>query len=110
MNKHTPAPLIVSSAMHGPGNGILHIQANDPFEQDLCTVWAASLVKPEQHEANARLMAAAPELLAALKALRDACMGMVPECAEQVDAAIAKAEGTPIVRGADLSATLEAAE
>jgi hypothetical protein len=39
------------------------------------------------------LIAAAPDMLEALKALRDACMGMVPDCAGQVDAAIAKAEG-----------------
>lgn len=42
-------------------------------------------------EADARLIAAAPDLLEALIALRAACIGMVPECADQVDAAIAKA-------------------
>jgi hypothetical protein len=44
-------------------------------------------------EADMALIAAAPDMLEALKALRDACMGMVPDCAGQVDAAIAKAEG-----------------
>lgn len=36
---------------------------------------------------------AAFELLEAVKAMRDECIGFVPKCADQVDAAIAKAEG-----------------
>lgn len=44
-------------------------------------------------EADARLIAAAPDLLEALKAVRDECMGYVPNCANIIDAAIAKAEG-----------------
>lgn len=42
---------------------------------------------------RARTILAAPDLLEALKALRNACIGMVPDCAPMVDAAILKAEG-----------------
>ena len=45
-----------------------------------------------ENEANARLISAAPELLDALKAMREECIGFVPNCADKVDAAIAKAE------------------
>lgn len=47
----------------------------------------------EECWANARLIAAAPELLSAVKLLREVC-GEIPEpYAVRIDAAIAKAEG-----------------
>lgn len=55
--------------------------------------WVVCVTEGPDKKSNARLIAAAPDLLGALKALRDESMGFVPQCAEQVDAAIAKAEG-----------------
>lgn len=56
-------------------------------------------------EANARLIAAAPELLSALEnfqyissamaANREISLGTIKNCAEQARAALAKAKGTP---------------
>lgn len=52
---------------------------------------------PEQRLANARLIAAAPELLKMLNLARDALRIWAPKDAHltQIDAVIAKAEGSP---------------
>jgi hypothetical protein len=48
----------------------------------------------EEKEANANLIAAAPDLLDALEALRGACMAKHPSLIKQADKAIAKARGS----------------
>ena len=101
--KHTPGPWTV-------GYKALHVMAENAKiggNTPICDIrgWGyltgnghgALGLKHEEaaaiQEANARLISAAPDLLEALKALRNACIGMVPECAPMVDAAILKAEG-----------------
>lgn len=101
--KHTPGPweYVQSTEHHGP---YISSYAGDVADcYTMSNPMAASIrnggdsypvtFQGEQAEANARLISAAPDLLAALKALRNACIGMVPECAPMVDAAILKAEG-----------------
>lgn len=66
-------------------------------KDDGYTVEVLEAYFPDENELfaeNKALIAAAPDLLEALIALRDACMGMVPDCADQVDNVISKALGT----------------
>ncbi len=50
-----------------------------------------SCISDEEHEANARLIAAAPELLEVLMEVRDHAQDDAPAMWERVDAVIAKA-------------------
>lgn len=89
MSKHTPGPWV--------------FQAHDHWLPAVVigeSVWHAGLVtgreRPGEHEANARLIAAAPDLLAALKALLPWVAAPPSDSAEAwraAQAAIAKAEG-----------------
>lgn len=97
--KHTPGPWV---AYHQSDHHEWQIGAGLPpdkadndghYELIVAETFGGLGRDDVQSDANARLIAAAPDLLEALKALRSACMGMVPDCADQVDAAIAKAEG-----------------
>ena len=96
MSKHTPAPWIADDTVHGPGKGIVHIRSTEPFPQEICTVWRASLNDPSQFEANARLIAAAPDLLDACDfalSILEALGNGKGDAANACRAAIAKAEG-----------------
>lgn len=96
MSKHTPGPWVLRTRERwGPT-----VRVGDLY------VWLAGIVpsseRPGEHEANARLIAAAPDLLASLKEMLDkgegcaACGFGAPGCGcryERARAAIAKAEG-----------------
>ena len=84
MSKHTPGPWDVDEGDFG----IYQLETSDQIAE------VFSHHPPAELEANARLIAAAPELLGALHSVmaewRD---GYGLNCLEQVRAAIAKAEG-----------------
>ena len=85
MSGHTPGPWRICLGL---------ICADTPKGQaELASVYKESeYVAPLPHIANARLMAAAPDLLAACKASLEQ-MGLTKGHAAVLDAAIAKAEG-----------------
>ena len=65
---------------------------------DICAVYADGEIKREEARANARLIAAAPDLLAACKMIASIAVGwqaLTPGDIAEVHAAIAKAEGEP---------------
>ena len=96
MSKHTPGPWRASEL------GVLSDKLTSYGNWYVC-----SLIDPdnEEHKANARLIAAAPELLAACKKALEAirwwegehpcCNGSTGEQEAAIRAAIAKAEGRP---------------
>lgn len=101
---HTPGPWI-----HYPGSNSIHgtVQKGASAVCILCgpRSWRGESRRDHERSANARLIASAPDLLAALKALRqmahagiyDAMTESAEECAAifaKADAAIAKAEAT----------------
>ncbi len=110
-SKHTPGPWEVSHGGHGSPHGFVideYYVLNRTVADDVAI--AADIVDPATQmpsEANARLIAAAPELLEAL--LEAVECGMVPvssakeggasafsaqvRCADKIRAAIAKATG-----------------
>lgn len=92
MTKHTPGP------WHLSGNSAWADSCKDRGNVFSCELHTGTHVPPDQNEANARLISAAPELLEALKAMRAAFDPYDPsikeaEACDAADAAIAKAEG-----------------
>lgn len=102
--KHTPGPWGYEDPM---GPDILTIVAN-PSDPAYDWVWVAQIgtdgVEDEdgkiidqrpfwEHEANARLIAAAPDMLAALKGIRAHRPDYADSAWDAVDEAISKAEG-----------------
>lgn len=91
MSKHTPGPWI------NLGNGDIVAQSENYCggEKDIASVF---LTSNDEDEANANLIAAAPELLEALKDMldghEDACTGYGEGAADKARAAIAKATGS----------------
>lgn len=95
--------------MSAPTPGPWETSVNDEGQWDVCAEGGGDMVAdladcPESAEANARLIAAAPDLLAALKGLRAAALSEYVSCdcpnasicrpsIKAADAAIAKAEG-----------------
>lgn len=98
MNKYTPGPWHINTAGSGDGKGNIvideiYVYAPESGADDVAV--AADIADPltgKPSEANARLIAAAPELLEALKDVMYWDNGK-PEW-EDARAAIAKAEGT----------------
>lgn len=96
MSKHTPGPWEATTDIHGCPS----VRNFDGF--GVCSTYG-KYESPEQKEANANLIAAAPDMLEALKALDEAeFQGMFTEgqwtkehqeLFENAHAAIAKAEG-----------------
>jgi hypothetical protein len=90
MSKHTPGPWFAVGAQ---------VEIEDDSVPDICTcdpqVMRQSHLDwhPRTVEANARLIAAAPDLLEALERVKatGVFLGAIPQ--EMVDAAIAKAKG-----------------
>lgn len=63
MSKHTPGPWHVVEEMDDDGDVLYSIEADN--------VPVADIYRKAEHEANARLIAAAPELLEALMSILD---------------------------------------
>jgi hypothetical protein len=85
--KHTPGPWAVSDERHG------NFYVRDAAGQQLIWLGNSSRFKPGENGANARLIAAAPELLEALENIENDD-GHIPESIwSMVKEAIAKAEG-----------------
>ena len=91
MNKHTPAPWTIREVTHSnvPGQRAFAIDFNEDQEQVVDWVY---------EEADAKLIAAAPEMLEALQAVRDLWGDYLPrgnsnamKAMKLVDTAIAKA-------------------
>ena len=90
MSKHTPGPFLVETSYtrefthwvtsHSGGSAVAAIQRRPGFSDD-------------QHAADARLFAAAPDLLAALKRITANCRNQECTIAVLANEAIAKAEG-----------------
>ena len=83
MSKHTPGPWKRSGVWIDQSVGVA--ASSDPMSASVATI-----IKRKEFEANARLIAAAPEMLAALYHVRDHCLKHPDQL---VDQAIAKAEG-----------------
>jgi hypothetical protein len=105
MSKHTPGPWAFSTSTNGWSYTINIFQADNATPTD---GWSdvGYIIKTCEGEqqaiqhANARLIAAAPELLEALKDMldghEDACTGYGEGAADKARAAIAKATGGEI--------------
>jgi len=99
--KHTPGPWIVEECHNIDGSKFLTINGQGPYGAWLADIQGGLINGhpadvTEKHLANARLIAAAPELLAALKELLADKYLADPINAERMAktrAAIAKAEG-----------------
>jgi hypothetical protein len=103
-NKHTPGPWIYDETW-----GLIHDarkSAQGPHESaaEICAIHAGRTGKRDESKANARLIAAAPELLAALQTMVEqaGCYMDDGEATKEemnamdaARAAIAKAKGTP---------------
>ncbi len=87
--KHTPGPWALYPYPTRPYFTQVHING-----AAIADVYASGLLKPEETTANARLIAAAPDLLAALKLVQSEVASDTVEMWDQVAAAISKAEGT----------------
>lgn len=93
MSKHTPGPWLIDVANYHAG----HIATVD-HNGSVIEIWSETWPKLEDAPANARLIAAAPELLEAAQAAMN-CIGELPptqariEVALMLTGAIAKAKG-----------------
>ena len=85
--KHTPAPWKLHNATNIVGCGAGYDLIDQTEGEDIVHRTFIECI------ANARLIAAAPDLLEALEALRGACMAKHPSLLEQADKAIARARG-----------------
>ena len=94
MSAHTPGPWHVGkrdqvSTTGYPVIPIYWTEGGVMAERGPCVLWATN----PNVEANARLIAAAPDMLAVLRAVRAYHNGGSPYSVDAIDAAIAKAEG-----------------
>ena len=80
MSKHTPGPWLVET------DTSVIVSGSDSFRGVVASTY------PHNRDANATLIAAAPDMLAELKRLRDV---VGDEDASCIEAVIAKAEGLP---------------
>lgn len=87
--KHTPGPWEFEPTGHGPG----HIAADceGAIRDGVATVWGRT--SEDTFDANARLIAAAPDLLAACKGLIENIDNPDWSDIDKIRAAIARAEG-----------------
>ncbi len=97
MNKHTPGPWVVGEPNKGPVAGTVPVHTADYMEsyrtgQLVCSVYGTAAFS----DANARLIAAAPDLLDALQGIQaawDEGRLLTSDEAANMRAAIAKATG-----------------
>lgn len=106
---HTPGPWHVRDLHPGRCTFNIGTNPNDPYEGEVAVVFRAGRHVQTHHEANARLIAAAPDLLASLKEMGDwiagglqasgdawpdeRCLKHTEEIAARARAAVDKAEG-----------------
>jgi hypothetical protein len=81
MSKHTPGPWHVANGVQIRGQ-----------RDQIARVW---MMRNGEGSANARLIAAAPEMLAALRLAQEWLQGSEPGRAQYLGEVIAKAEGKP---------------
>ena len=86
---HTPGPWVVHPTAHHPA--VRSVGTSDTGPRRICTV--GSMNGNPVDKKNARLIAAAPELLAALQFVMAASGEQLSTAFEQAQAAIAKATG-----------------
>ena len=84
MSKHTPGPWTITTGAEG-NTLVTSPHDKDGIDDDVCLVYGGNDKDPETMGANARLIAAAPELLAALKrtlsnAIGHACDARGDDC------------------------------
>jgi len=92
--KHTPGPWFIFGNGHCVGGANTDPTTLAEHQSAGIAMCGMARRDPTECEANARLIAAAPELLALLKDRRDACGAMVhDELAALTDEVIAKATG-----------------
>lgn len=93
--QHTPGPWIIRDALHTPRREIVS------DDQRIAVIGESSITEGSPR-ANACLIAAAPDLLAAMRALLEATVDLVAvhdaegtwtSCIDEAKAVIAKAEG-----------------
>jgi hypothetical protein len=90
---HTPGPWIVARYDYDRGVAAIETKERGVDLPDQGN-WVADVCAVGADDANARLIAAAPDLLAALKAIQDdPCVAMDLRLLTQMESAIAKAEG-----------------
>ena len=111
--EHTPGPWVIDSDGDGKANAIVTSTHLASLDDDICEVYGGNMDGADIRQANARLIAAAPDLLAALRkadallknasdtGLLDLLAGyMHPDeingACDAVIAAIAKATGEPV--------------
>jgi hypothetical protein len=104
MSKHTPAPWVlkIRPAEHNDNVTVAEIEVNGKYRGGIARLQSAEHIYgigKDELIANARLIAAAPDMLEALKlcanfiANTESELGMTLPCGELARAAIAKAEG-----------------
>ena len=91
MSKHTPGPWLVETAPHGAFDIIK--DPNDLGRYMVIAGRGSHEVRADEMHANARLMAAAPDLLAALKTAEAILYAHDKPVDPAITAAIAKAVG-----------------
>ena len=101
MSKHTPGPWVAARRDEGIGDvqGLKRISIGQPipgssvwFEKTVCWI-IPDAFGAAPHEANANLIAAAPDLLEACKAMLDRFGIMSDDCILMANDAVSKAEG-----------------
>lgn len=90
MNKHTPGPWTIADGYSNSGEAdAIGVVSKWPSEWVIADVWKDSENLVVEAEANARLIAAAPDLLAALEEAKDVlasvdAMSFVSESGRQI--------------------------
>jgi hypothetical protein len=94
---HTPGPWEFFDALDTEGDPTISIRGDGEFiaTMDTCSKNGGPYVLPPKGQANARLIAAAPELLALCKELLDT-FPLTDRCCAKIRAIIAKAEGNTV--------------
>lgn len=96
MGGHTPGPWVVSGLYGAPeGNFLIWTKAEDHAVAHIFPITHGGKDAESERLANARLIAAAPELLAALENARNWVAGdsKAGNFLREIDAALAKARG-----------------
>lgn len=97
--KNTKGPWYVNGKRTGAFSGELHVMAGENYGAfSICLMQGGQNMERNEQEANARIIAAAPELLDSLKSMvgrfgGDGICGLDFECINNARAIIIKAEG-----------------